>query len=264
MNQVEPAAKFLMQNISKTYDEKDEKIEVIHDFSLQISERESVVMLGPSGCGKSTLLKIAGGILPATSGHIHLDGVDYGLEIPREEVNKFGFIFQDSNLLKWRTAEDNLKLILEVMGLKGPKWDSRVAEMLDVVGLLAYKDVYPHELSGGMKQRVGIARALVHNPEILILDQSFGALDAITRKMLSYETLKILKKTQKTMLMVTNRIDEAVLLANRVLVLSDKPLSILKEITIDIPLEERDKDIMEDRKFLNYCNQINAVLRQTL
>lgn len=258
---------FRINHISKTFDSEnsDNKVEVIKDISMDILEKEFVVILGNSGCGKSTFLKILGGILPASSGNIEFNGKDYGQEIPRDVLKKFGFVFQNDNLLPWRTTEDNLKFTLEIMNLKGDKWLTRIDEMLDIVGLKAYKKVYPHELSGGMKQRVGIARALVHDPDVLILDQPLGALDAITRKMLSYEILHIWKKTQKTVIMVTNNVDEALLLANRIFVLSPAlPTTITHEINVDIPLETRGEDIYENRRFNELREQINDIVRSAM
>lgn len=260
------AVKFSVKNIYKRFGEDNSKdsLEALKDISMDIEEKEFVVILGCSGCGKSTFLKILGGILPATSGNIILDGVDYGKELPREVLRKFGFVFQNNNLLQWRTAEGNLKFMLETMKLVGEKWTKRVDEMLDIVGLLDYKAVYPHELSGGMKQRVGIARALVHDPEILILDQPLGALDAITRRMLAYEILRIWNKTQKTVIMVTNRVEEAILLANRIFIFSPLPASILHEIKVDIPVEQRDHEIMTNPKFLELRSKINEIIRTLL
>lgn len=256
--------KLILSHITKTFSDGKNSLNVIKDFSHTIKDQQSVVILGPSGCGKSTLLKIAGGIIDASSGEIILNGINYGKQLPKEALNKFGFVFQTSNLLHWRTAAGNLEFILEVMKLKGKEWTDRIDEILDIVGLLQYKDVFPHELSGGMKQRVAVARALVHNPEILILDQSFGALDAITRKMLSFEVLNIHQTTNKTMLMVTNNVPEAVLLASRVLVLSNKPAEVIKEVEIEIPFEERKPEIYSDSKFLEYCGEINAVIRDNM
>ena len=200
--------KLQVEHIAKSFGEGSGATDVIRDISMNIAEKEMVCILGPSGCGKSTFMKILGGILPASSGRIILDGKDYGVQLPREILRRFGFVFQGDNLLQWRTAEGNLRFNLETMHLKGPQWDRRVDEMLEIVGLSQYRRIYPHELSGGMKQRVGIARALVHDPEILLLDQPFGALDAITRKMLTFEMLNIWKETQKTMVMVTNSVDD--------------------------------------------------------
>ena len=258
-------AKLRAVNISKSFETaKGTSDAVIQNISMDIAEKEIVCILGPSGCGKSTFMKILGGIQPATTGSIMLDGKDYGQQLPREILRKFGFVFQGDNLLQWRTAEGNLKFNLETMHLKGPEWTKRVDEMLDVVGLGQYKKVYPHELSGGMKQRVGIARALVHDPEILLLDQPFGALDAITRRMLTLEMLNIRKKTQKTMIMVTNSVDEALLLAKRVYVFSPLPASIVHEMEVDIPYEERNQDTVADPHFLELRAKLNEMVRTTM
>jgi len=257
---------FSVKNIAKSFGSKGEGnyMEVIKDISMDIEEKEFIVILGNSGCGKSTFLKILSGIQEATSGSMELNGVDIGKCVPRSELKKFGFVFQSHNLLPWRTAAGNLKFMLQVMKLKGEQWTKRIDEMLDIVGLLDYKKVYPHELSGGMKQRVGIARALVHDPDILILDQPLGALDAITRKMLSYEILNIWKKTQKTVIMVTNNVDEALLLANRIFILSNKPATITHEIQVDIPLEARNHEIGQNARYNELREQINEIIRATM
>ena len=250
-------------NICKTFggeNKKEPAVEVLHDISLNIKEKEFVLILGSSGCGKSTLLKILAGIESASSGSIAIDGKEQGSRISREELRNFGYVFQNNNLLQWRTAEGNLKFVLEVMKLKGEKWENRVDEMLRIVGLQDYKKVYPHELSGGMRQRVGIARALVHDPKVLIFDQPLGALDAITRKMLSYELLNIWKKTQKTIVMVTNNVDEALLLANRIIVLSPMPGKIVKEIEVDIPYEDRTLAIKENPRYQELRKEINELI----
>ncbi len=257
--------KFSAKNIHKSFENEkgSECFDVIGNISMDIMNKELVVILGNSGCGKSTFLKIMGGIIPATSGNLILDDVDYGSELPPEVLRKFGFVFQNNNLLQWRTAEGNLKFMLETMKLQGSDWTKRIDEMLDIVGLLGYKSVYPHELSGGMKQRVGIARALVHDPEILILDQPLGALDAITRRMLSFEILNIWKKTQKTIIMVTNNVDEAILLANRIFIFSQSPVSISHEIKVDIPLEQRNSDIVHNTRFQELRSSLNEIVRTT-
>jgi NitT/TauT family transport system ATP-binding protein len=254
---------FKVENLSKSFGTEKGKdyIEVIKNISMSIREKEFIVILGDSGCGKSTFLKILAGIHPASGGNITLDGKDYGVSIPREELRKFGFVFQSDNLLQWRTAGGNLQFILTMMKLKGPRWEKRVDEMLELVGLLDYKHVYPHELSGGMKQRVGIARALVHDPEILVMDQPLGALDTITRKMLAFETLNIWKKTQKTIIMVTNNVDEALLLGSRIFLFSPLPAGIAREFINDIPIVERTVDINQNRRFNELRGEINALLR---
>lgn len=258
--------KLRAQNLAKSFagPKGKEPVNVVGGISMDIFEKELIVILGPSGCGKSTFLKMLGGIQSATSGNISLDGTDYGRELPRKALKNFGFVFQNNNLLQWRTAAGNLKFMLETMHLKGPEWAARVDAMLEIVGLLDYKRVYPHELSGGMKQRVGIARALVHDPEVLIMDQPLGALDAITRRMLTYEILDIWKKTQKTILMVTNNVDEALLLAHRIFVFSPIPAKIVHEISVDIPHEARNPQILADPRFLHLRAQLNEIVRSTM
>jgi len=258
--------KLRAQDLCKSFGSEKDKtlVNVVDHIAMDIHEKELVVILGPSGCGKSTFLKILGGILPATSGQIVLDGKEYGSELPRHVLKKFGFVFQNNNLLQWRTAAGNLKFMLETMKLKGPAWAKRVDEMLDIVGLLAYQDVYPHELSGGMRQRVGIARALVHDPEVLIMDQPLGALDAITRKMLTYEIQRIWKETQKTIVMVTNNVEEALILGHRIFVFSPLPARILHEIPVDIPLEERGPQVFADPRFLKMRERVNETVRSAM
>lgn len=259
-------SQYLLQatNICKTYGGETRKspaVEVLRDVSLNIQEKEFVLILGVSGCGKSTLLKILAGIESATAGNLAIDGRDQGRRVSREALRNFGYVFQNNNLLQWRTAEGNLRFVLEVMKLKGANWEKRVDEMLQIVGLQDYKNVYPHELSGGMRQRVGIARALVHDPKVLIFDQPLGALDAITRKMLSYELLNIWQKTQKTIVMVSNNVDEALLLANRIIVLSPLPGSIVREFKVDIPYEERTLAIKENSRYQELRGEINELIR---
>jgi NitT/TauT family transport system ATP-binding protein len=252
-----------IKDISKSFQVKKEKLDVIQGINMQINKKEFVCILGPSGCGKSTYLKILGGIMPATSGQIILDGENLGEEIPRVHLKDFGFVFQNDNLLPWRTAEKNLSFTLEMMKIKSESNKQRILEMMEIVGLQDYMDVYPHELSGGMKQRVGIARALVHNPEVLLMDQPLGALDAITRKMLSFEILNIWKKTQKTIVMVTNNVEEALLLSNRIYIFSPLPASITHEFSNDIPIEERNAEIVNNKRYNELRHEINNIVRSS-
>lgn len=251
-----------INNINKSFRIKKENLEVIKDISMEIVEKEFVCILGPSGCGKSTFLKILGGILPASAGEIILAGENLGKEIPRQHLKDFGFIFQNDNLLPWRTAEKNLSFTLEMMKIKKEDNKQRILEMMKIVGLQDYMNVFPHELSGGMKQRVGIARALVHNPDVLLMDQPLGALDAITRRMLSFELLNIWKKTQKTIVMVTNNIEEALLLANRIYIFSTLPTTISNEIIVDIPIEERNTEIVNNKRYNELRVEINTIMRK--
>lgn len=258
--------KIRVQQISKSFaDERGKTVtQVLSPISMDVAAQESIVILGPSGCGKSTFLKILGGIQAASSGRLVIDGQDCGQELPRALLRRFGFVFQNNNLLQWRTARGNLKFMLETMHLKGDAWNRRIASMLEIVGLQDYQDIFPHELSGGMKQRVGIARAMVHDPEILIMDQPMGALDAITRRILTFELLDIRRKTKKTFVMVTNNIDEALILADRVFVFSRRPASIVTEMSVTLPLEERNEGMFTASAFLQQRAYLNEVVRSTL
>lgn len=258
--------KIYVDQISKHFEDKRGTTitQVLNPISMDIAPHEFIAILGPSGCGKSTFLKILGGIQSASSGHITVSGQDYGQELPRELLRKFGFVFQNNNLLQWRTVCGNLKFMLETMNLKGDMWTQRIDSMLEIVGLQEYQDVFPHELSGGMKQRVGIARAMVHDPEILIMDQPMGALDAITRRMLTFELLEIRRKTNKTFIMVTNNIDEALIVADRVFVFSQRPASIVAELSVTLPLEGRNEGVFTTAAFLELRAHLNDIVRSTL
>jgi ABC-type nitrate/sulfonate/bicarbonate transport system ATPase subunit len=250
-----------IKNLSKFFPAKDGEVCIFDNISMEIENKEFIVILGPSGSGKSTFLKVLGGIEAPSSGSITLEGIKFEKGIPREMVKNIGFVFQDSNLLPWRTTEKNLNIVLEIQKLKSPEWKSRIDEMLKIVGLLEYKKLFPHELSGGMQQRVSIARALVHDPKVLLMDQPLGALDAITRKILCYELLKIWKKTQKTIIMVTNNVDEAVLLGNRIFIFSHLPAKIINEIVVDIPVEEKGPNIIANKRYNEIRKFITDIIK---
>ena len=206
------------------------------------------------------MLKMIGGIEKPTSGTITYQNETFEKGIPASHLKNFGFVFQHDNLLAWRTVEKNLNLPLEIFGMKEKK--NRIDEMLSIVGLLDYKETFPHELSGGMRQRVEIARALVHDPEVLLMDQPLGALDAITRKMLAYEIHNIWTKTQKTIVMVTNNVDEALLLSNRIFVLSSLPGKIAYEINNTIPQECRNEEMLENEEAVRLRKELNIIIRK--
>jgi len=175
-------------------------------------------------------------------------------------LKKIGYVFQIDNLLPWRTVQKNLELPLEVLGFKGKEWIRRIDDLLEMVGLSDYKYAYPHELSGGMKQRIGVIRALVHNPEIILMDQPFGSLDAITRKLLNYEFLSLWKKTKKTIMLITNDIEEALLLSSKIYLLSNPPGEIVNEIDFNVSAEERNRALVKSKKF----NQMSLKLRRLI
>lgn len=235
-----------LSNLTKAFAVKGQKDEievVVENISFSVEDRELITVMGPSGCGKSVLLKMIGGITGISGGSITIGEKNFTDRVPSEYKKKTGFVFQNDNLLPWRTVRKNLILPMETMGLKSDKADARVQEMLKLVGLEAYADIFPHELSGGMRQRVGVARALMSNPDVLLLDQPFGALDAITRKMMGYELLHLMHELGKTGILVTNDLDEALLLSSRIFIMGPAPGKIIKEIPVTLSYEERLNEI---------------------
>jgi NitT/TauT family transport system ATP-binding protein len=205
-------------------------LHVLADISFSITAEEFVCVLGPSGSGKSTLLRILAGLLPATFGEVFYAGQP--LTGPRRGI---GVVFQKANLMPWRTVLENITLPLELLHVQAGEARSRAQDLVDLVGLQGFEDSLPRDLSGGMAQRVAIARALVHDPQVLLLDEPFGALDALTRERMGAELMRIWQARRKTVLMVTHAIPEAVFLADRVLVLSPRPGRLRLDLRIDLP-----------------------------
>jgi NitT/TauT family transport system ATP-binding protein len=249
-----------IKGISKYFDLRMGEILVLNNISFDVYDKEFLCILGPTGSGKSVLLKVMGGIEKQTVGTITLNGETFEDGIPASKLNNFGFVFQQDNLLAWRTVNKNLWLPLEIFHRKTPEMLARADAMLEMVGLSDYKRVYPHELSGGMRQRVSLARAMVHDPKILLMDQPLGALDAITRRMLAYELLNISYKTQKSIVMVTNSVEEALFLATRIIVLSSLPGTIRSIIINDIPPERRNEEIAEHPRYKELWETLNFMV----
>jgi NitT/TauT family transport system ATP-binding protein len=199
-------------------------------ISLAVRREEFVCVVGPSGCGKSTLLRILGGLLVPSQGVAMLDGEP--TTRPRRRV---GFVFQKANLMPWRTVVDNVMLPLELAGKSLDARRQAALDLIRLVGLEGFEDAYPGELSGGMEQRVTLARSLVHEPDVLLLDEPFGALDALTRERMGQELLRIWAARRKTVLMVTHSINEAILLADRVVALSPRPGRVRAEFEVPLP-----------------------------
>ena len=206
------------RNLYKTYDSRDGAVTALQDVSLKVTDSQFVAILGPSGCGKSTLLRILDGLTPPDRGEVLMDGKP--VERPTQER---GFVFQSFNLFPWRTVRGNIEFGMELKGV--PKAERRGASgrLIGLVGLAGFDGKYPHELSGGMQQRVGIARALAIDPAVLLMDEPFGALDAQTRHILQEELLEIWSRQKKTVLFVTHDVREAVILSERVVVMSARP-----------------------------------------
>ncbi|MGB9301469.1 MAG: ABC transporter ATP-binding protein [Anaerolineae bacterium] len=238
------------ENVHKAFPSREGEVKALRDVSLAISDGEFVSLVGPSGCGKTTLLHILGGLLPADQGVVRIDGQI--LTQPRPEI---GFVFQDPTLMPWRTVIKNVTLPLEVQGRDGHEHQQRAMELLDLVGLLGFERLYPHELSGGMQQRVAIARALIHEPSILLMDEPFGSLDAITRNQMNVELLRIWQATGKTILMVTHTIQEAIFLSDRVLIMSPRPGHIRATFEVDLP-RPRDTEIYYNEEFASLYHEV--------
>jgi len=251
---VAPLIRF--SNISKFFGEGDRRLHAVDQVSFTAHRGEFVAILGPSGCGKSTMMMLASGLIPASAGSIEIDG----RRIERPYTN-LGIVFQQDLLMDWRRVLGNVLVQAEFRGLRARDFESRAIELLKLVGLADFKDKYPYELSGGMRQRVSICRALVHDPELLLMDEPFGALDALTRDQMNLDLQRIWQENRKTVLFVTHSIAEAVFLADRVLVMAPRPTRILEEITIDLP-RPRDLDIREAADFAAYVHKITHLFYQ--
>jgi NitT/TauT family transport system ATP-binding protein len=211
-------------------------------------------LVGPSGCGKSTLLKLIGALIRPSRGALLYDGAQ--LTQPTSDV---GIVFQEAVLLQWRTVLDNVLLPAEILGLDKAQARARAMHLLTLVGLAGFEQRYPRELSGGMQQRVSICRALIHNPSVLLMDEPFAALDAMTREELGFELMRIWDTDKKTVVFVTHNIGEAILLADRVVAMSPRPGRIAKVIDIEFP-RPRTVDMEFTPQFKSYSEQVRAVI----
>ncbi len=219
-----------IEHVSKEYESSGRKLKAVDDVSFEIKDSEFICIVGPSGCGKSTLLRMIAGLEPVSSGEILMG--DKKVTSPSPEI---GFVFQEYTLFPWRTVEKNVEFGLELKKLPQAERTQIASKYLDMVGLSKFKDSYPHQLSGGMRQRTAIARTLAVNPEILLMDEPFGALDAQTRNILQEQLLDIWHQEKKKVLFVTHNVDEAVFLSDRVIVMTARPGRIKDIIDINIP-----------------------------
>ncbi|MCC7016873.1 MAG: ABC transporter ATP-binding protein [Rhodospirillales bacterium] len=229
-------------------------VKALDRIDLTIGASEFIAVVGPSGCGKTTLLRIIAGLEGGFGGTFRLAGEK--VSGPSRDI---GIVFQDATLLPWRTVLNNVLLPAQVLRMSETAALAAAHRLLDLVGLKGFDDKYPHELSGGMRQRVAIARALVHDPAVLLMDEPFGALDALTRENMGLELLKIWDAARKTVFLITHSISEAVFLSDRVIVLSPRPGRILAEVTIDLP-RPRNLDMLSDEAFGAYTRRIRHML----
>jgi NitT/TauT family transport system ATP-binding protein len=224
----------VVRDLSVTFPDSNGGLHALGNVSFDIRPQEFVCVLGPSGSGKSTLLRILAGLLAPTSGTFSFTGGSTSLSVSGQQP-RIGVVFQQSNLMPWRTVLENITLPLELEGVNSGEARTKAQELIDLVGLQGFESTWPRDLSGGMAQRVAIARALIHDPDILLLDEPFGSLDALTRERMWSELSRIWQARQKTVLMVTHSISEALFLADRVLVLTQRPGSIKLDLRVDLP-----------------------------
>jgi NitT/TauT family transport system ATP-binding protein len=216
-------------NYDYNHDGTDKALRALRDINFSVTEGEFVSIVGPSGCGKSTLLSIIDGLIQATTGQVTVDGI----EVTAPSRNR-AMVFQDSSLLPWRNVLANIMYGLECHNINKTQARQRAIEMTRLVGLEGFENHYPHQLSGGMQQRVNLARALIINPEILLMDEPFAALDAQTRETMQDELLRIWRLSKKTVIFVTHQIDEAIFLSDRIIVLSSRPGNVKADILVSL------------------------------
>jgi NitT/TauT family transport system ATP-binding protein len=226
-----------LHDVSKNYDATGQSVPALAATSLDVRQGEMLVLIGPSGCGKTTLLRMIGGLIAPSQGRIEVAGHPLWTNNGRNQdaVRKLGIVFQEPNLFPWLTIEDNVALPLEIQGVPRAARIARARELLALVGIAGFEKRRPRELSGGMRQRAAIARALAGNPEILLLDEPFGALDAMTREQMNIELQRIWMETRQTVVLVTHSIHEAVFLADRIVLLSPRPGRIDRVIEVKSP-----------------------------
>jgi NitT/TauT family transport system ATP-binding protein len=249
-----PADKVVIEKLHKTYLTSSGRTVALQDVNLTIGKDEFIALVGPSGCGKSTLLRAISALIKPSKGTILIDGAP--LSSPSNQV---GIVFQQAVLLPWRTVFDNVLLPAEILRLDLVKARARARDLLNMVGLSGFEARYPGELSGGMQQRAAICRALIHNPSMLLMDEPFAALDALTREELGLELLRIWAAEKKTIVFVTHNISEAILLADRVVAMSPRPGRISEIVSIDLP-RPRTLDMEFLPEFKSYSDRVRAVI----
>ncbi len=254
------SAKIKFLNVTKEFRTKRQRIVAVKDYSMDVEDGEFISVIGPSGCGKSTIIRMIANIIKPTSGNIFIDGEDYSRKkIPKDVLRKIGFIFQQPNLLPWLTVRQNVELPLKIFNVDKKICDERVSYLLDMVNLSDYGNSYPLEVSGGMTQRIGVIRAMVHDPEILLMDEPFGSLDGITREQLNIELHKIWLETKKTIIFITHNVEEAVLLSQKVYVMGTQPGRLTNTVEIDLPAD-RTLDMINTAVFQDFVTMLTNMI----
>ena len=249
-------AKLELRNISMHFSRRGRRFEALRDVSLQVRAGEFISIVGASGCGKTTLLRIVDGLRPPTRGEVWVDG--HPVDRPGPDR---GFVFQQDGLFPWRTVLDNVIFGLEVQGKSKGDARKRADALIRLVGLDGFEQHFPHELSGGMRQRANLARALTIDPDVLLMDEPFASLDAQTREIMQAELLRIWRSNRKTVLFVTHQIDEAVYLADRVMVMTSRPGQVKAVVDVDIP-RPRDLSVKRTPRFLELVDEIWKMIEE--
>ena len=250
-------AKLSLRNLSLTYNTSRGPLPALGPLSFEVADGEFVAVLGPSGCGKSTLLKILSGLLRPSGGQALLD--DGVIDKPRPDV---GIVFQQPTLLPWKTVRENVLMPVRVLGTYSAELGRKAEDLLAMVGLGAFAEHYPHELSGGMQQRVAIARGLIHEPKLLLMDEPFAALDALTREQMIIELQSIWERTRKSVIFITHSIPEAAFMADRILVLSARPGRLVHVEQVSLP-RPRGIESMAAPEFVAICDRLRRLFTQS-
>ena len=254
---VAPATPLIqLRQVTKTYHGRGGSTEALSPIDLDVAPGEFVSVLGPSGCGKSTLMMLVAGLLPVSGGSLSVNG-----QPVTQPVTDLGVVFQQDLLMEWRSALRNVLIQGEMRGIPASEMKPKALELLEMVGLTGFTDSYPSELSGGMRQRVSICRALVHEPPLLLMDEPFGALDALTRDQMGLDLLRIWNRTRCTVLFITHSISEAIFLSDRVVVFSDRPGRIADDIRIELPRPRR-MALRETPEFTTYVQRVRSTLTE--
>jgi NitT/TauT family transport system ATP-binding protein len=245
-----------LRNVSKIFESGQSKVHALQSVDLSILNKEFVCILGPSGCGKSTILGMIAGLIAPDAGSVSIEN---GPVDAARSSRRIGLVFQDAVLLPWRTVAENVALPLEVLKLPRRERESKIRDVVELVKLEGFETRFPHELSGGMRQRLGIARALSFDPPVLLMDEPFGALDAITRDKMSIELLRIWEQRQKTVVFVTHSISEAALLSDRVVVMTPRPGRIAEIVDNPLP-RPRPLQIRDSAEFIALSRKLRELL----
>ncbi|HWG05529.1 MAG TPA: ABC transporter ATP-binding protein [Beijerinckiaceae bacterium] len=256
---IDRTIKMEVRHLDKRFDNPitGQSIEALQDINLSVNKGEFLTIVGPSGCGKTTLLRIFAGLIPPTEGMVLYNGNPVLAPSP-----KVGFVFQSDNLMPWRNVWDNVGFGPELRGESKKIYGPRIEYLLDLVGLSGFAKYYPHQLSGGMRQRVNLARALAIEPDVLLMDEPFAALDAQTREIMQDELLRIWRETGNTVVFITHQIDEAIFLADRLLILAARPGRVQELLTIDIP-RPRALEVKRTARFTEFADHVwSSIERQ--